>query len=153
MAEKVRFRTVIEPARGPGATVALIPAEHVAALGGMKQKRAFGWVNGVEFMTATFPYKGEGLWVGVPKAARVAAGLNVGDEAELALMLDEAPRVVELPAELKAALDAEPDLHARYEKLAPSRKRELAEPVSEAKKSETRAARVEKALARLRALG
>jgi hypothetical protein len=119
----------------------------------MKQKRAFGWVNGVEFMTATFPYKGEGLWVGVPKAARVAAGLSVGDEAELELMLDETPRVVELPAELKAALAAEPDLMARYEKLANSRKRELADPIREAKKPETRAARLDKALARLRALG
>ena len=152
MAEKVRFRTKIEPARGPGATVALVPSEHVPALGGMKQKRAFGWVNGIEFMTSTFPYKGEGLWVGVPKAARVAAGLNVGDEAQMELMLDETPRTVELARELKAALDADPELAARYEKLAPSRKRELADPVREAKKPETRAARVEKALARLRDL-
>ena len=150
MAEKVRFRTKIEPARGPGATVALVPMEHVAALGGMKQKRAYGWVNGVEFMTATFPYKGEGLWVGVPKATRVAAGLTVGDEAEMELMLDETPRVIELAPELKAALDAEPELMARFEKLSNSRKREIADPVREAKKAETRTARVEKALDRLR---
>jgi Bacteriocin-protection, YdeI or OmpD-Associated/Domain of unknown function (DUF1905) len=152
VAEKVKFRTTIEAARGPGATVALVPAKHVPALGGMKQKRAFGWVNGVEFMTATFPYKGEGLWVGVPKATRVAAGLEVGDEAEMELMLDETPRVVGLAPELKAALDAQPELMARYESLANSRKRELADPVREAKKPETRAARVEKALARLREL-
>ena len=152
MAQKVRFRTTIEQARGPGATVALVPAEHVPALGGMKQKRAFGWINGVEFMTATFPYKGQGLWVGVPKAARVAAGLSVGDQAEMELMLDETPRTIELAPELKAALDAEPDLAARYDNLAMSRKRELADPVREAKKPETRAARVEKALARLREL-
>jgi hypothetical protein len=151
MADKVRFHTTIEPARGPGATVALVPPEHVPALGGMKQKRVFGWINGHEFMTATFPYKGEGLWVGVPKAARVAAGLSVGDATTLELMLDETPRVIELAPELSAALEAEPELAVRYEKLSNSRKRELADPVREAKRPETRTARVEKALARLRA--
>ena len=150
MADKVRFETVIEPARGPGATVALIPMEHVPALGGMKQKRAFGWVNGIEFMTATFPYKGEGLWVGVPKAARVAAGLVVGDKCTIELMLDEAPRTVAVSPELAAAFKAEPELAARFDAMSFSRKRELADPISEAKKPETRAARLEKALARLR---
>ena len=153
MATKVRFRSVIEPARGPGATVALIPMEHVSALGGMKQKRAFGWINGIEFMTATFPYKGEGLWVGVPKAARVAAGAVVGDEVTLELMLDEAPRQVVVPPELEAAFKIEPDLKARFEKLSFSRARELADPISEAKRQETRDARVDKALARLREPG
>jgi hypothetical protein len=153
MAEKVKFETVIEPARGPGATVALIPMEHVPALGGMKQKRAFGWVNGVEFMTSTFPYKGEGLWVGVPKATRVAAGLVVGDRCTMELMLDETPRLVEVPPELAAAFEADPELRAGFDKLSFSRKRELADPISEAKKPETRAARLDKALARLRELG
>ncbi len=153
MAERVRFETTIEQARGPGATVALIPMEHVPALGGMKQKRAFGWIGDVEFMTATFPYRGEGLWVGVPKAARVAAGLAVGDRCTLELMLDEAPRVVDVPEELAAAFKADPGLGARFEKLSVSRKRLLADPISEAKKPETRAARLEKALGELRKVG
>ena len=153
MAERVRFETTIEQARGPGATVALIPMEHVPALGGMKQKRAFGWIGDVEFMTATFPYRGEGLWVGVPKAARVAAGLVVGDRCTMELMLDEAPRVVDVPEELTAAFKADPELGARFEKLSFSRKRLLADPISEAKKPETRAARLDKAVGELRKLG
>ena len=90
--------------------------------------------------------------MGVPKATREAAGLTIGDEADLELMLDETPRTVEIAPELQAAFDAEPELAARFEKLAFSRKRELADPVREAKRPETRAARVEKALARLREL-
>jgi hypothetical protein len=151
VAEKVRFKSVIEQARGPGATVALVPAENVAAVGGIKQRRAFGWVNGIDFMTATFPYRGA-LYVGVPKAARVAAGVVVGDEVQLELMLDETPRKVEIAPELKAAFKAEPELARRFKGLAFSRQRELADPVREAKRPETRAARVEKALARLREL-
>jgi bacteriocin resistance YdeI/OmpD-like protein/uncharacterized protein DUF1905 len=149
MAEWHRFKSVVEQARGAGATVALVPAELIPGLGGLKQKRAFGKINGVDFMTATFPYKGT-LYVGVPKAARVAAGLVVGDEADLEVMIDESPRVVELHPELKAALDAEPALRERFESLSHSRKRLLAEPVSGAKKPETRAARIAKALEQLR---
>lgn len=152
MADRHRFRTTIEQARGPGATVALVPMEFIPALGGLKQKRAFGWLNGVDFMTATFPYKGT-LYVGVPKAARVAAGVGVGDEVEIEVMLDETPRKVELAPELKHAFKAEPELAKRFEGLSFSRQRELADPVSEAKRPETREARVEKGLARLRELG
>lgn len=150
MAEKVKFKTTIEQARGPGATVALVPGEHVPALGGMKQKRAFGWINGIEFMTSTFPYKQQGLWVGVPKAARVAAGAVLGDEVELELMLDESPRVLELEPELEAAFKAEPALRTKFESLSWSRKRLIAEPLAAAKKPETRAARLAKALEDLR---
>ena len=151
--DKHRFRTTIEQARGPGAAVALVPPAFVPALGGLKQKRVFGWVNGHEFMTATFPYKGTGLYVGVPKAAREAAGVVVGDEVELELMLDETPRKIDLAPELKTAFKKEPELAARFDKLSFSRKRELADPVAEAKRQETRDARVEKALAQLRDLG
>jgi len=152
VAEKHRFRSTVEQARGPGATVALVPSEIVPALGGVQQRRFFGWVNGVEFNTTTFPYKGE-LYVGVPKAARVAASLVVGDEAEIALMLNESPRKVQLAPELRAAFKGAPDLKKRFDALSFSRQRELADPVTEAKRPETRAARVEKALTRLRGFG
>ncbi len=70
--------------------------------------------------------------MGVPKAARVAAGLVVGDEAEIALMLDESPRKVELAPELRAAFKSAPDLKKRFDALSFSRQRELADPAAEA---------------------
>jgi bacteriocin resistance YdeI/OmpD-like protein/uncharacterized protein DUF1905 len=152
VSEKRRFKSIIEQARGPGATVALVPADIIPSLGGLKQKRAFGWVNGVEFMTATFPYKGT-LYVGVPKAARVAAGLVVGDEAVFEVMLDETPRKVAVPDELEQAFKSEPALKKRFEALSFSRQRLIADPISEARKPETRAARLEKGIASLRTQG
>jgi uncharacterized protein YdeI (YjbR/CyaY-like superfamily) len=83
----------------------------------------------------------------------VAAGLVIGDKFTLELMLDETPRTVTVPPELAEALAADAELGARFENLSFSRKRELADPISEAKKPETRAARLEKALARLREPG
>jgi len=147
---KHRFRTVIEPARGPGATVARVPDQYVAGLGGFKQKRAKGTVNGVPFTTATFPYKGEGLWIGVPKATRIAASANVGDEVEIEIELDDSPREIVLPAELEAAFAADPELRRTFDALSWSRKRLIFEPLAEAKKPETRRARLEKAVADLR---
>jgi uncharacterized protein YdeI (YjbR/CyaY-like superfamily) len=58
--------------------------------------------------------------------------------------------VLEIPPELEAAFAAEPALRQRFDALSFSRRRDLAAPIAEAKKPETRAARLEKALAALR---
>jgi bifunctional DNA-binding transcriptional regulator/antitoxin component of YhaV-PrlF toxin-antitoxin module len=144
-----RFRSVIEAARGPGAAVALIPPEVTEALGGLKQMRITGTLNGTPFRSSTMPYRGA-FYLGVHKATRQAAGVDIGDEVELTVVRDDSPRVLELAPELEAAFAAEPELRARFDALSFSRRRELAEPVAEAKKPETRGARVERALERLR---
>jgi bacteriocin resistance YdeI/OmpD-like protein/uncharacterized protein DUF1905 len=144
-----RFRTVIEPATGGGAA-AKVPPDVEAALGGKKQMRVTGTLNGVQIWTSTMPYRGA-FYVGLHKAARDAAGVAIGEEVELELTRDDSPRVLELPPELAGAFDAEPVLRERFDSLSFSRRRELAGPISEAKKPETRAARLEKALSALRA--
>jgi hypothetical protein len=147
-APTIRFRSVIVAATGGGAA-AQIPPDLGAELGGMKQMRVTGSLNGHSIRTSTMPYRG-GFYVGLHKAAREAAGVEIGDEVELELTRDDSPRVLELAPELEAALAAEPELRARFDALSFSRRRELAEPIGEAKKSETRAARLEKVLATLR---
>lgn len=146
-----RFRTVIEAARGPGAAVALIPPEVTKALGGLRQMRVTGTLNGSPFRSSTMPYRGA-FYLGVHKATRQAAGVDIGDEVELTLIRDDSPRVLELAPELEAALASEPELRARFEALSFSRRRELADPIGEAKRPETRQARLERALGRLREL-
>jgi hypothetical protein len=143
-----RFRTVIEPATGGGAA-ARVPPDVEAALGGKKQMRVTGTLNGHAIRTSTMPYRG-GFYVGLHKAAREAAGVEIGDEVELELTRDDSPRVLDLPPELEAAFAAEPMLRERFEVLSFSRRRDLAGPIAEAKKPETRAARLENALNALR---
>lgn len=150
MGETHRFKSVIEAARGGGA-VALVPPDVAAAIGGLKQLRITGTVNGVPYRSSTMPYRGQ-FYMGVHKATREGAGVEIGDEVEIELTLDDSPRTLELAPELKAALAAEPDLRARFDALSFSRRRELADPVAQAVKPETRAARVERALERLREL-
>jgi hypothetical protein len=149
--DEQRFESVVEAARGGGA-VAPIPPDVTAALGGLKQMRVTGTLNGTPFRSSTMPYRGD-FYVGLHKAVREEAGVEIGDQVALTLLRDDSPRVLELAPELEAAFAAEPDLRARFDGLSFSRRRELADPIAEAKKPETRAARLEKALARLRELG
>ena len=111
--------------------------------------RVTGSLNGVPMRTSTMPYRGA-FYVGLHKATREAAAVAIGDEVEIELTRDDSPRVLELAPELEAALDAEPELRVRFDALSFSRRRELADPIRDAKKPETRAARLDKALTRLR---
>jgi hypothetical protein len=146
-----RFKAVLEAARTGGAMV-LIPPGVATALGGLKQMRVFGTVNGVEYHSSTMPYGGRGLFMGVHKATREAAGAAFGDVVEVQVTRDDSPRTLTLAPELEAALRAEPAQRERFEALSFSRRRDLASPIAEAKRPETRARRLQDALDRLRAL-
>jgi uncharacterized protein YdeI (YjbR/CyaY-like superfamily) len=64
---------------------------------------------------------------------------------------DDAPREVDVPAELAAALAAaEPELRAAFDALAFTHRREYAEWVGEAKRDQTRLTRAAKAVDMLR---
>jgi Domain of unknown function (DUF1905) len=68
-----------------GLAVIDIPAELVGGLGGRKQMRMAGSLNGVAFTGSTMLVAGGGFCVGVSRAALKAAGAEVGDEVEVRL--------------------------------------------------------------------
>ena len=72
------------------------------------------------------------------------------DEVEVTIAPDTAERSVEVPPELASALDADPEARAAFEKLAYTRRKELARGVAEAKRTETKERRVAAALGELR---
>ena len=112
--------------------------------------RVIGTLNGLALKSSTMPAGGGRLCVGVHKALRQAAGVTYGDLVELEIERDDRPRVLELPAELEEEFRADPALRARVDSLSFSRRRGLAAPISEAKRPETRAARLGRAVAALR---
>ena len=81
---------------------------------------------------------------------RTTAGVAAGDELDMELILDTAPREVDVPADLRAALDADPPAAAAFAALSYSKQRAHVLSVDGAKTAETRARRVEKVLAALR---
>jgi bifunctional DNA-binding transcriptional regulator/antitoxin component of YhaV-PrlF toxin-antitoxin module len=109
-----------------------------------------GTVNGTEFRGRLMVYGGR-TYLGFRKEIRDAAGIADGDEVEIALERDDAPREVEVPPALEQALAGDDAARAAYEKLSFTHRKEYARWVAEAKREETRDRRVAKALEMLRA--
>ena len=64
------------------------------------------------------------------------------DEVEVTIELDTAPRTVEVPADLAAALAAQPGAAAAFDALSYTMRKEYVRQVEEAKAQETRARRI-----------
>jgi hypothetical protein len=90
MSDDRSFRSTVRyfhPEKGSGLTVADIPPEVTARLGGLKQLRVKALVNGKEFTSNTMPAGGGRLALSLNKAILKECGLSVGDEAEFELEL------------------------------------------------------------------
>ena len=149
MSDTHRFTAQLEAGRGGGAMV-LVPPEIATALGGLKQMRVVGSVNGVAYQSSTMPYGGRGLFLGVHKATREAAGVMPDELVEVVVSRDDRPRVVTIPAEQAEALAADPAAQAAFDRLSFTNRKEMAGSVAEAKRPETRERRLAAAMARLR---
>jgi Domain of unknown function (DUF1905) len=69
-----------------GLAVVDIPSELVPDLGGRRQTRVTGSLNGAGFTGSTMLVAGGGLCVGVSRAALKAAGAALGDDVELTIV-------------------------------------------------------------------
>ncbi len=137
-------------ARGPAAAIVLTDDE-VAELGeGAKRFPVQASVNGYSWRTSVARMRGECL-VGLNREVREHARVQAGDTVEVALVLDSAPREVEVPPALAAALAGDDAARAAYAKLAYTHRKEFARWIAEAKREETRERRVAQALEMLRA--
>ncbi|UOR01613.1 YdeI/OmpD-associated family protein [Leucobacter allii] len=143
----LRISTVLAP-EGP-ATALELSADQVAELGGGKRAAVLVTIGGRTARLRLGSMGGRFL-IGLSKAARAELGVEIGDAVEAEIALDTAERAVDLPAELAAALDAEPQLRRAFDALAPSHRKEHARAVAEAKRSETRERRIAAVLDALR---
>lgn len=144
---ELRIRTRVER-RGPAAAIVL-DDEQVASLGGAKNAPVTLSIGDATVRTRIGQRAGENL-LGLSKERRETLGVDAGDEVDAVIALDEAERAVELPLELDAALAQDPAAKTAFETLAPSRRKELARGIGEAKAPATRERRLEKALEELR---
>jgi hypothetical protein len=135
---------------GKTATGIQVPDAVVEAFGSGKRPAVAVTINGRYTYRSTVAPMGGEYWIPLSAENREAAGVAAGDEVEVALELDTAPRTVDVPEDLAAALAADPEAQRAFEALSYSRKRWYVEPIGQAKTSETRQRRVEKAVAMLR---
>ena len=132
---------------GKTATGIQVPDEVVEQLGSGKRPPVVVTLGGYSYRTTVAAYTGS-YWVPLAAEHREAAGVAAGEEVDVAIELDTAPREVALPEDLDAALDD--DARAAYERLAFTHRKEWVRWIEEAKKPETRTARIEKTVAGLK---
>jgi len=144
------MRLTLELQRTGGNTTGFqIPDEAVTELGGGGRPKVTVTLNGFSF-PSSIAKMGGSYWLGVSAERRTAAGVEGGQVYDIDVELDTAPRVIETPDDLRAALDAEPDALSAWQKLSYSHQRQHVEAINSAKAPETRARRVAKAIEMLR---
>jgi hypothetical protein len=144
----MRFRTTVQQA-GKTATGIQVPEAVVEALGSGKRPPVKVTINGYTYRS-TVAVVGGAHMVGVSAESRAGAGIAGGDEVEVDIELDTAPREVAVPADLAAALDAEPNARRTFDKLSYSNKSWHVLQVTGAKSEETRQRRIAKSVATLK---
>ncbi|MEW2401017.1 YdeI/OmpD-associated family protein [Streptomyces sp. NPDC046862] len=125
-----------------------VPAEVVEALGGGKRPAVNVTVNGYAYRSTIASMGGQFL---IPFSAdkRRESGISGGDSIDVELELDTAPRTVEPPADLAAALAAVPGAEEAFGTLSPSRQKAHVTSVNDAKTDATRQRRVAKVVEEL----
>jgi Bacteriocin-protection, YdeI or OmpD-Associated/Domain of unknown function (DUF1905) len=136
----MRFHTTILQS-GKTATGIQVPPEVVEALGSGRRPAVKVTINGYTYRS-TVAVLGGAYMVGVNAEHRAGAGVAGGDQVDVDVELDTAPREVTVPADLAAALDAEPDARRTFDGLSYSNKSWHVLQVTGAKTDETRQRRI-----------
>lgn len=144
----VTFETTLVGA-GKTATGIDVPSEVIDALGGGRRIPVSVTINGHTY-PSTIAFMGGTAKIPVSADIRAKAdGIVAGDSITVTLEKDDAPRSVEVPDDLAAALAANPAAAAAFAALSYSRQRAFVDPIGQAKAADTRARRVEKVIADL----
>ena len=120
----------------------------IIGLGGGKRPAVRVTIGGYTYRTTVGSVDGRPM---IPLSAehRAASGLAGGDEVEIEIELDTAPREVRLPADFAAALAKDPAAQRTFDGLSYSMKNYHVQQIAGAKTPETRQRRIEKAVATL----
>jgi len=148
MAAQYTFRALIEDAGNGGAYVC-IPFDVEQAFG-KKRVKVLAIIEGV-------PYRGSLVRMGtechllpVLKEIRQQLGKAIGEEIEVTVEEDTLPRQVVVPADLAQALATDTTAQAFFERLAYTHQKEYVKWIEEAKRPETRQARIIKTVEMLK---
>jgi Bacteriocin-protection, YdeI or OmpD-Associated/Domain of unknown function (DUF1905) len=146
--KKYKFKAKIEAGDGGGAHV-LFPYDtekEFATKGKVPVKATF---DGVPYAGSLIKYGHPQHMLGLLKSIREQIGKGPGDTIEVVVWKDEAPRVVEIPAAFQAAMK-KAGLLDTFEKLSYTHRKEYCRWITDAKKEETRSARLVKSIDMLR---
>jgi bifunctional DNA-binding transcriptional regulator/antitoxin component of YhaV-PrlF toxin-antitoxin module len=140
----MKFRAKVESA-GKTATGITVPDEVVESLGSSKRPAVEVTINGFTYRSTIAPMGGK-YKLSISADNREKAGVAAGDEVEVSLQLDLAPREVVVPPALEKVFKDDSIAKVFFETLSYSKKLWLVLQITDAKTEETRARRVEKVI-------
>jgi bifunctional DNA-binding transcriptional regulator/antitoxin component of YhaV-PrlF toxin-antitoxin module len=130
---------------GKTATGIHVPDDVVSALGGGNRPPVQVTLAGYSYRTTVARMRGR-FMVPVSAEVRERAGVAAGDELDVEIELDTAPREVTVPLELAEALARHPAAKDAFDKLSYTNRKRHAVAIESAKTAETRERRITKAL-------
>jgi hypothetical protein len=140
----MRFHATIA-LHGKSATGIEVPADVLAAFGAGKRPKVKVTINGYSYPSSVGSMGGLSL-IPVSAEVRAKAGVAAGDEVDVDVVPDTEPRVLQIPADLAAALDATPAARHAFDKLSYTGRQRHVLAVEQAKTAQTRERRVAKAI-------
>ena len=140
----MKFKTTLLQGEKMNVTGIVVPAEIVEGLGGGKRAPVKVTINGYSYRN-TIAVMGGKYMIGVAAEHREKAKVKGGDKIEVSLELDTAPREVEVPADLAAALK-KAKARETFDGLAYTHRKEHVRAIAEAKAPETRQRRIDNAV-------
>ncbi len=141
------LKTKLEP-MGPGGawTCLRVPFSVEKVFGTRARVPVKGRINGVAFRSSLFRTGDGRHFMMVNKAMQAGAEAKAGDTVRVVFEKDTAPRAVAVPRDLKAALARHKQARARFDRMAYSHQKQYVDWITSAKRKETRAARIAKAI-------
>jgi hypothetical protein len=143
--KKLRFRAKIE-GKEAGVVAAITPPVDVIEWFGTRARvPVSGTINGFPFRSSLMPC-GSGRMMPVNKTLCQGAGVQPGDLVDVVMERDVEERTVEAPPELKRELAKNEVARERWDGLAFTHKKEMANSISGAKQDETKKRRLAKVM-------
>ena len=146
-----RFRVVLEKDENTTATGIMIPFEVEKVFGTRARVPVRGTINGFAFRSSISPMGDGHHYMIVNKVVREGAKAKAGDLISVVIERDDEPRIITPPDDFARALKSNKTAQATWDKLSYTHRKEYVGAIEEAKKPETRARRIEKAIAQLAA--
>ena len=142
-----RFDTTLQ-VEGRTATFFEVPLDVPAIFG--RARPPVRVTIGAHTYRSTIAVYGGRYFLPLNRQNREAAGVAVGERITVELEADLEERTVEVPDDLRAALDGDDQARSAFESLSYTHRREYADWIVEAKRDETRRRRIAKTLERVR---
>lgn len=146
MPPQKRFRVLLEKHESSEATGIKIPFDVEKIFGTRARVPVRGTINGFAFRSSIFPMSGGNHYMAVNKQTREGAKAKGGETVSVVMERDDEPRTITPPGDFARALKANKAAQGMWDKLSYTHCKEHVRAIEEAKRPETRARRIERAI-------